>query len=109
LGAVHAIGRRMAAFHERWDLLLTPVLAEPPARLGRFAMDNPDFVDYRLGPAGLWRYSPFTPLANATGAPSLALPAARSAEALPIGVMLSGRLGDDALLLQVAAQVQRYT
>ena len=109
LGAMHAIGRRMAAFHERWDLLLTPVLAEPPARLGRFAMDNPDFIDYRLGPAGLWRYSPFTPLANVTGAPSLALPAARSAEALPIGVMLSGRLGDDALLLQVAAQVQRYT
>ena len=109
LAAVHALGRRMAAFHERWDLLLTPVLAEPPARLGRFAMDNPDFIDYRLGPSGLWRYSPFTPLANATGAPSLALPAARSAEALPIGVMLSGRLGDDALLLQVAAQLQRCT
>jgi amidase len=109
LAAVHALGRRMAAFHERWDLLLTPVLAEPPARLGRFAMDNPDFIDYRLGPSGLWRYSPFTPLANATGAPSLALPVARSAEALPIGVMLSGRLGEDALLLQVAAQLQRCT
>lgn len=109
LGAVHALGRRMAAFHERYDLLLTPVLAEPPALIGRFAMDNPDFIDYRLGPNGLWRYSPFTPLANATGAPSLALPAARSALALPVGVMLSGRPGDDGLLLRVAAQLQRYT
>lgn len=108
LASLHALGRRMAAFHERCDVLLTPVLAEPPARIGRFAMKNPDFVDYRLGPNGLWRYSPFTPLANATGVPSLAIPAARSELGLPIGVMLSGRFGDDALLLQVAAQLQRF-
>jgi amidase len=52
----------MAAFHARYDLLLTPTLAEPPALLGRFAMNNPDFrdfMDYRLGPRGLWRYTPF--------------------------------------------------
>jgi Asp-tRNA(Asn)/Glu-tRNA(Gln) amidotransferase A subunit family amidase len=61
-----------------FDLLLTPTLAEPPARLGRFAMNNPDFIDYRLGPNGLWRYTPFTPLANATGAPSISLPAGLS-------------------------------
>ncbi len=104
LASLHALGRTMAAFHERYDLLLTPTLAEPPARLGRFAMSNPDFIDYRLGPEGLWRYSPFTPLANATGAPSISLPAGLSPEGLPIGAMLSAPLGDDVLLLRVAAQ-----
>lgn len=104
LSTLHAVGRRMAAFHERYDLLLTPTLAEPPARLGRLAMTNPDFIDYRLGPNGLWRYSPFTPLANATGAPSISLPAGWSADGLPIGAMLGAPLGDDALLLRVAAQ-----
>jgi amidase len=104
VATLQMLGRRMALFHERFDILLTPVLAEPPALLGRFAMHNPDFIDYRLGPTGLWRYSPFAPLANATGAPSLAVPAGVASSGLPIGAMLSGRLGDDALLLQVAAQ-----
>ena len=104
VNAMHSLGRRMARFHERFDLLLTPTLAEPPAKLGRFAMNNPNFIDYRLGPQGLWRYTPFTPLANATGAPSISLPAGRSKEGLPIGAMLSAQLGEDALLLGVAAQ-----
>lgn len=104
IAALQALGRRMAEFHARFDLLLTPTLAEPPARLGRFAMRNPDFVAYRLGPEGLWRYTPFTPLANATGAPSISLPAGRSAAGLPIGAMLTAPFGADALLLRVAAQ-----
>lgn len=106
INALHALGRRLALFHERFDLLLTPTLAEPPALLGRFAMHNPDFIDYRLGPTGLWRYTPFCPLANATGAPAISLPAGRSATGLPIGAMLSGRLGDDVRLLRVAAQLE---
>lgn len=100
----HRLGRQMATFHERFDLLLTPTLAEPPAVLGRFAMNNPDFIDYRLGPNGLWRYTPFCPLANATGAPSMSIPAGRSSSGLPIGALLSAALGQDALLLRVAAQ-----
>ena len=107
LGSVHALhmlGRRMAVFHQRYDVLLTPVLAEPPPLIGRFAMNNPDFTDYRLGPAGLWRYSPFAPLANATGTPSLSLPAGLSADGLPIGAMLSAAFGEDAMLLRLAAQ-----
>ena len=102
----HRLGRQMAQFHERFELLLTPTLAEPPALLGRFTMDRPDFIDYRLGPQGLWRYSPFCPLANATGAPAISLPAGCSASGLPIGAMLAAPLGQDALLLRVAAQLE---
>lgn len=100
----HRLGRLMADFHQRFELLLTPTLAEPPAELGRFTMDKPDFIDYRLGPQGLWRYSPFCPLANATGAPAISLPVARSAAGLPIGAMLAALHGQDLLLLRVAAQ-----
>jgi amidase len=100
----HRLGRQLAAVHERFDVLLTPTLAEPPALLGRFAMHNPDFIDYRLGPQGLWRYTPFCPLANATGAPAISLPAALSRAGLPIGAMLQAAHGQDALLLRLAAQ-----
>ncbi|MCA0242279.1 MAG: amidase [Proteobacteria bacterium] len=103
----HAFSRHMAAFHQQHDLLLTPTLAEPPAPLGRWVMDlgrSADYIDYRLGPQGLWRYSPFCPLANATGAPAISLPAGRSATGLPIGAMLAADFGHDLLLLRVAAQ-----
>ena len=106
LDRLHGISRTMARFFETHDLLLTPVLAEPPARLGRWAMSHPDFLDYRIGPQGLWRYSPFAPLANATGGASIALPAGRTAGGLPIGALLTGRLGDDALLLRLAAELE---
>lgn len=113
LGAMHRLTRRIAAFFEGaeggtgFDVLLMPVLAEPPAPLGRWAMSNPDFLDYRLGPQGLIRYSPFTPLANMTGQPAISLPLSMSADGLPIGVQLIGRFGADALLLRLAAQLEQ--
>lgn len=103
---MHALGRRVARWFADWDALLTPTLAEPPAELGRFAMGRGDYLDYRLGPDGVWRYSPFTPLANATGGASISLPAGRSAAGLPIGAMLTAGLGDDSMLLQLAAELE---
>ena len=106
LGQLQAFGRKLTRFFDHHDLLLTPVLAEPPAPLGRWAMHNPDFLDYRIGPQGLWRYSPFAPLANATGGASIALPAGWSSGGLPIGAMLTGPSGSDARLLQLAAELE---
>jgi amidase len=106
LSALHAFTRRVSAFWRDHDVLLLPVLAEPPAVLGRFAMTNPDFVDYRIGPRGIAGYSPFTPLANVTGQPALSMPGAWSSAGLPIGVQLIGRFGADALLLGLAAELE---
>ena len=71
---MHATGRLIAQFCESYDLLLTATLAEPPAAVGRFAMSNPDFLDYRLGPKGIIHYSPFTSLFNITGQPAMSMP-----------------------------------
>lgn len=106
LARLQLLTRRIAAFFERYDVLLLPVLAEPPAALGRITMANPDFLDYRLGPRGVLSYSPFCPLANVTGQPAIAVPAALSSSGLPIGVQLVGRFGDDARLLALAAQLE---
>ncbi len=112
LAELHAFTRRIAWFFEGegrdkgYDAMLLPVLAEPAARLGRWTMSNPDFIDYRLGPNGLIRYSPFTPLANVTGQPAISLPLAMSTQGLPIGVQLIGRFGADTRLLEIAAQLE---
>jgi amidase/6-aminohexanoate-cyclic-dimer hydrolase len=109
IGVVHEIGRHMARFlaDERgFDMLLTSTLAEPPAVIGRFKPDNEDFVDYRMGPHGVLAYSPFTALANGTGQPAMSIPLHWNNDSLPIGTHFMAPAGDEALLLQLATQLQ---
>ncbi|MDR3220539.1 MAG: amidase [Candidatus Accumulibacter sp.] len=104
---LHRISRGVARFFESYDILLLPVLAEPPAILGRFRMNNPDFLDYRMGEKGIASYSAFTPLANMTGQPAISVPLFRSSDNLPIGSQFIGRAGEEHTLLQLAAQLEK--
>jgi len=46
INTVHAFGRKMALLLEEFDILVSPTLAEPPAKTGRFKPVNSDFLDY---------------------------------------------------------------
>ena len=47
-------------------------------------------------------------IANVTGQPSISLPLHWTADGLPMGLLFTGaRIGDDAVLLQLAAQLER--
>lgn len=110
VGTVHDIGRHMARFlgDERgFDMLLTATLGEPPAVIGRFRPDNRDFLDYRLGPKGVLPYSPFTALANGTGQPAMSVPLWWNEAGLPIGTHFMARAGEEAVLMQLAAQLEQ--
>jgi amidase/6-aminohexanoate-cyclic-dimer hydrolase len=110
VNTVHDIGRQMARFltgEHGYDMLLTATLAEPPAEIGRFAPDNEDFLDYRMGPRGVLAYSPFTALANGTGQPAMSVPLYWNDVGLPIGTHFMARSGDEALLLRLAAQLEQ--
>ena len=52
-------------------------------------------------------YMPFTPLFNATGQPAMSVPLHWNAAGLPIGMQLVAKLGDDATLLRLAAQLEQ--
>ena len=103
LAAIHRQGRRMAAFHARFDLLLTPAVAAPPPPIGAQHMDRSDPETYLVT---LHRMTAFTQLANLTGQPSIALPIRRTAGGLPVGAMFTGRFGDDSGLLCLAAAIE---
>jgi Asp-tRNA(Asn)/Glu-tRNA(Gln) amidotransferase A subunit family amidase len=100
----HRLGRQMAAFHQRYDVLLTPALAAMPVKLGWIDMMLDDFDEY-------WRrvfhFSPFTVWFNVTGQPAMVLPLGRSADGRPVAVQLVGRYGDEATLFRLAAQLEQ--
>jgi amidase len=107
----HHLGRQMAAFHETYDVLLTPALATLPPKLGWIDMMMDDVHEY-------WRrvfnFSPFTVLFNLTGQPAIVLPLAHSEAAsegtttrFPVSVQFAARYGDEATLFRLAGQLEK--
>jgi amidase len=108
VGEIHAFGRQMAGFFDQEpDILLTATLAEPPARVGRFSHATEDYVAYRTGPEGIFAYSPFCAVFNASGQPAASLPLGWSADGLPIGIHLAAAFGADETLIALCAEVEQ--
>jgi aspartyl-tRNA(Asn)/glutamyl-tRNA(Gln) amidotransferase subunit A len=93
----NALAHRMAQFHARFDLLLTPTLPLPAFEVGR---DTPAHGGYGED----WtRWTPFTYPFNITQAPAISLPCGLTKAGLPAGLQIVGAFGRDALVLRAAA------
>jgi amidase/6-aminohexanoate-cyclic-dimer hydrolase len=104
---IHAFGRRMAHVFLDCDVLLSTTLAEPPAKIGRLKPDNEDFMAYRTGPGGIFEYSPFAAIFNASGQPAVSLPLHWTGDDLPVGLHLAMAFGADEALMSLCAQIER--
>lgn len=112
VGKIHGFGREMAAVFDPEDgsgpdIILSATLAEPPAKIGRFAHKMEDYVQYRLGPGMIFDYSPFCAVFNASGQPAASLPLGQSSDGLPIGIQLAARFGADEELIALCAEIER--
>jgi amidase len=101
---IHIATRAIAPFFETYDAWLTPTLAKPPLPLG--------LLNQSYGGAREWwnydlSFNPWNPIANLTGNPAMSVPLAWSKGGLPIGVMFTGRYGDEAGLFRLAGQLER--
>jgi amidase len=112
LGAIEAIAaatrlqqfaRRLVAFLQPYDALLTPALAERPLPLGTLDthVEDPMSTFTRSG-----LFTPFTPIFNATGQPAISLPLYDGADGLPLAVQLVGRPAGESQLLALATQLE---
>jgi amidase len=105
VGAVLALqryARRVAALWDDVDLVLTPTLAKLPVAIGWVLEPDDPWEQYRRAA----EFTPFTAVANLTGQPAASVPFG-TAEGLPVGIQLIGRVGEEATLLRVAAQIEQ--
>jgi amidase len=93
--------RRTAQFFATYDAVLTPTVADATPRVGHLAP-----TDYEQVMDRLISWVAFTPLQNVTGEPAISLPLTRSADGMPVGMMLSADTGQEALLLELAYELE---
>ncbi len=93
-----AVANASARFFSRYDLLLTPTLAVPPFEHG---IQGPTVIDGRDVEPFYWLS--FTFPWNLTGQPAATVPAGFTPEGLPVGLQITGRRLDDALVLRASA------
>ncbi len=121
---VEAQMRVLGRFMRDYDVLLTPTLAQPPVPLGAFEPRGLDYLVVRVTaslPRGLrppverllrqlvannFRFVVSTMLANMSGEPSISLPLGASRDGLPIGMMFTAPLYEEATLFRLAAQLE---
>lgn len=93
--------QRTEEFFRTYDVVLTPTVADETPRIGYLAP-----TDYERLMQRLIDWVAFTPLQNVTGEPAISLPLAQTADGMPAGMMLAAALGQEALLLELAYELE---
>ncbi len=93
--------RRINTLFDDADVLITPVVGEPPVPVGKWRGKGALRTT-----VGMSRTYPFTAVWNYTGQPAASVPAGFTADGLPLAVMLVAAPNREDLLLSLAAQLE---
>ncbi len=116
------VQRSIGAHFESLDMVATPTLAYPPAKIGELGLKSHERVAlaalrtvpvtallevalHDLAKNALER-TPNTMLFNMTGQPAMSVPLHWGGNGLPIGVQFVGKYGDEETLLSLAGQLE---
>jgi amidase len=115
----------MGEYLQRYDVLLTPTLVNPPRPLGELPPSQYEERLLRIAnrlPVARWLYTSgqleqtmlpvlgqmaFTAIGNITGLPSMSVPLYWTEQGLPLGMQVTGRMCDEYSLYQLAGQLER--
>ena len=125
LWTMQAFSRQWLAWSAGFDVLLTPTVGVPPLPIGAHKLTTMQRQGMKLLTAlpgaallsqrdkiieafdPLFESSPYTMIANVTGQPSMSLPLHWTDDGLPMGMLFTARIGDEAALFRLAAQVEQ--
>lgn len=103
---LHQLARAVEHFFRTYDVFISPVDLTPAPLLGAVDANGAHRTVYDWFDAAISRFAAFVPVFNVTGQPALSLPLSMSAEGLPVGVHFAARVGDEATLLRLGAQLE---
>jgi amidase len=117
--------RKLGEFHQKYDLFMTPTMAQPPARVGEIVTPKLHHFALRIVLAlrlsrlvlatGIveqmarenLKWVPFTQIGNLTGTPAMSVPLHWTAGGLPLGVHFVAPHSGEGLLFRLAGQLER--
>jgi amidase len=100
---LQAFARRVVAFWDDVDIVLTPALARSPVPVGwTFEGSDDPREHFERG----FGFTPFTAAVNLTGQAAASLPWSHDEDGLPVGVQLIAAPGGEATLFRLAAQLE---
>ena len=104
LQTLRLLTRQILQAWRDFDVLLMPVTLTAAPEIGHLDPVNVEPREFNRRQARVFGY---TPTFNMTGQPSMSLPLGMSADSLPIGMMFTGRYGDEATLFRLAGNWRR--
>ncbi|WP_283603834.1 amidase [Cutibacterium acnes] len=105
LAGIQMVARQVGQHWQRFDVIISPTLAQPPLPVGALRDDEDPAADFDAQ----CRFTPWTSLWNITGRPAMSLPLHNmriDGVELPIGIMIGGRLYDEATLLALGCALE---
>ena len=100
---IHRVGRQIARFFTRYDLLLTPTMCQPPRPLGILDLMTDNEEAYTQA---VLECIAFTSVFNSAGCPAMSVPLGWSRDGLPLSVQFAAHFGDEAGLFRLGAQLE---
>jgi amidase len=101
--AMFVLHQQVAQFMTNYDMILSPTTALGPFMVGALGPEHTDDIAGSLRR----RASSFTALANMTGQPAMSVPLFWNDAGMPVGVQFWGRFAEEAILFQLAGQLER--
>lgn len=119
------VSREIGRFFEKYDVLLSPVLNQPPVKIGALKPSASEQTQLKLIArtgqtwilaamgiikpiaAQTFEFIPWMPVFNVTGQPAMSVPLHWNAAGLPIGMHFVGKWGDETTLFRLAGQLEK--
>jgi aspartyl-tRNA(Asn)/glutamyl-tRNA(Gln) amidotransferase subunit A len=95
-----ALGRRMAAFHRDYPILLSPTMVRPAPPVETNYHHDPDYDRWKVG-------IPYTLPFNLTGQPAASILCGLSHDGLPVGLQVVAARYQEPLLLEVCLAIEQ--
>jgi amidase len=125
LWTMQQFSRQWLKWSADYDVLLTPTVGVPPLPIGAYKLSSMQRQGLKLLtalPGGallsqrskvieafepVFEASPYTMIANVTGQPSISLPLHWTEDGLPMGMLFTAAIGNEAALFRMAAQLEQ--